>query len=391
MKRLIPLLESVKYLGSKNYKQNDKLSDMLYEAEKNSEKADPKLVSIFNEVKKHDELSIFNNSMEVIGNGASRVYYSSLIYWLITRSSIESVEIAIQDLKKYLSKEKIPFLNISAISGLKIEKSCNLANGIQLIPWDSFPDSYSKEFINSEFRRVEPFHFPSAVLVKECFIKLSHIYVSQDKKNKYWQTNSFAELHDALLCISLVGPVSPYIVINWWHPPEWAPILGVNFSGPSNELMPLHRNWALEGFIIAQKLHKAFIGLSDKDKSAIRISMERLSLAMRRISLVDAAIDLGIALESIFLNDTRAELKFRLRLRASRFLESNFKKRKELYEVFGNLYELRSTAVHSGKLPKEFKKKPIKEILDEGFYVTAKAISKIILDGYPNWTNISLK
>src|SRR6266436_8665068 len=53
--------------------------------------------------------------------------------------------------------------------------------------------------------------------------------------------------------------------------------------------------------------------------SELRVPMQRLNSAMRRKSAVDSAIDLGIALESIFLRDTtddRSELTFKLRVRS---------------------------------------------------------------------------
>ncbi len=91
--------------------------------------------------------------------------------------------------------------------------------------------------------------------------------------------------------------------------------------------------------------------LSEPTKDAVRLPMQRLSLAMRRLTNVDSAIDLGIALESIFLNDLqddRGELTFRLRIRVTRWMEDDVSKRPNLYQLVGDLYTLRSRAAHSG-------------------------------------------
>jgi len=391
MNSLIPFLKALRNITSKDKEDSFKLSIKIHEVENNPEKADPKLVSIFKEVKKIPELSIFDNLMQVIGNSAIRLSYGFLIHWLIEKTFSESAEAAIQDLKKYLSIDKIPFLEVSAISGIKIDNPCVLEKNIQLIPWDSFPDSVQKEYIHKEFAFRTPFHSPGAALVKEKLLK--RIHVSQDETNDYIESDLFSELNDALLCINLVGPISAYSIAKWLHPPKWAIVQGSGYHLPFLEGRASHRDWPLHGCNQAQELHAAFIALSEKSKSSIRLPLERLNMAMRRISNVDAAIDLGIALESIFLNELgedRGELTFRLKLRASRFLGSNLNERKKLFRIFGKLYELRSKAVHSGKLPDNLGKTPIKDILEEGFNLTAKAISKIILYGFPNWQDLSL-
>ena len=67
MESLILLLESVKDLAPKNSEHHMRLSEMLYEAKNDAEKANAKLVSLFKEIKKYPDLSIFDNLMEVMG------------------------------------------------------------------------------------------------------------------------------------------------------------------------------------------------------------------------------------------------------------------------------------------------------------------------------------
>jgi hypothetical protein len=287
--------------------------------------------------------------------------------------------------------DEIPFLEVSAIAGLRLKKPCDFENGIKLIPWDSFPDSSQKKFISKEFF-LRPSHFPGAALIKEKQVRRLHI--SQNDKHNYFDTNLFTDLHDPLLCITLVGPVSPYSIAKWLQPPNWAPIRLPAYNLPFIEGRTFPQKWPSKGCNEAQKLHKAFISLSNKKKSALRLPIERLNVAMRRVSNVDAAIDLGIALESIFLSDLqddRGELTFRLKLRASRFLGGSLTERKKLFKIFGDLYSIRSRAVHTGKLPEKLDKMPVKDLLDKGFRLTANAITQIILEGSPNWHNLSLK
>ena len=392
MESLIPLLESVKDLAPESFEERIKLVDLLYEAEKDNEKSNAKLVSLFKEIKKYPELSIFDNLMEVFGSGAVRVTYSFLISWLIKRTASKSAKVAVQDLKKFLSTDKIPFSKVNAISGLKLDKPCDLGNGIRLIPWESFPNSFQKESIFNQFMNT-PYKLPSAALLEKKLIKRSHMHVPQDETNKYMEHYLFSELDNALLCVSLVGPVSSFSIAKWLQPPEWAPLMGSGFTMPFAEGLSKSNDWPAGGCDQAKKLYKAFLSLKDNERSKLKIPLERLNLAMRKWSLVDAAIDLGIALESIFLTDLGndyGELTFRLKLRASRFLDNDLDSRKKLFKIFGNLYKLRSRAIHSGKLPKKLDNEPVQEILTQGFILTAKAITQIIFNGLPDWNEISL-
>jgi hypothetical protein len=328
--------------------------------------------------------------MQVLGSGALRVTYSSLIGWLIQRASSKSAKVAVENLKKYLSTDEIPISEVIAISGLKLDKPCDLGDEIRLIPWKLFPDSPQKKYIYNHFSNL--FIFPSAALLKEKRIKRSNIHVPSDETDKYIDTNSFFDLHRALLCVSLVGPVSSFSIAQWVEPPEWAPIHSSAYQIPSSEGIPRKQDWPADGCDQIKKLYKAFLDLNDNERSALIIPMVRLNVAMRKSSLVDSAIDLGIALESIFLSELgedHGELTFRLKLRASRFLGNDLDSRKKLFKIFGNLYTLRSIAVHSGKLPDELKKQPVSELLGQGFNLTAEAITQIILHGPPDWNDLS--
>ena len=117
--------------------------------------------------------------------------------------------------------------------------------------------------------------------------------------------------------------------------------------------------------------------------------MERLNSAMRRKTSVDSAIDLGIALESVFLSGQRGGLTFTLRVRVARWLGSTPEERRRLGEVAGDLYGVRSKAVHEGHVPVTVRGRPTAELLEEGYKITATAIAKLIGSGQPDWDAIT--
>jgi len=54
-----------------------------------------------------------------------------------------------------------------------------------------------------------------------------------------------------------------------------------------------------------------------------------------------------------------------------------------------DLYNCRSKAVHTGRVPNEVRKRQTKEILEEGYRYAATAIIRLIKEGKPNWDAIT--
>jgi hypothetical protein len=115
---------------------------------------------------------------------------------------------------------------------------------------------------------------------------------------------------------------------------------------------------------------------------------------LRRASATDSAIELGIALEALLLNDLdrdRGELTFRLRLRGARFLGATPSETREIFKSLRLAYDLRSRAVHSGNTPEELDGVPSSKILETGYGLTVAAVEKIIrLGKSPDWTDVVL-
>ena len=113
---------------------------------------------------------------------------------------------------------------------------------------------------------------------------------------------------------------------------------------------------------------------------------------MQHEKVVDAAIDLGIALEALYLSDLsddRGELTFRLRIRAARFIGTHAAERKRIFELVGKLYGLRSTAVHIGRLKGQ--PSSIRQLLNEGFLLGVQSIRKSIAAGEPDWDAVQFR
>ena len=103
-------------------------------------------------------------------------------------------------------------------------------------------------------------------------------------------------------------------------------------------------------------------------------------------------IDLGIAFESIYLSDDdRSALAFRLRLHAALYLRKNKGDRKLLMKEFQKIYKWRSSAVHTGRLPKKTKNEEVADFLAIAQDLCRDSILKIIENGeFPDWNKLIL-
>ena len=148
----------------------------------------------------------------------------------------------------------------------------------------------------------------------------------------------------------------------------------------------------------AKCLYQNLVKLDSKVREKLQIPIDRWIKSKTNQNTVDKIIDLGIAFEAIYLSDISetTELSFRLRLRASWFLGKDKARREELMKDFSKIYEWRSRAVHTGKLPNKIKRTSFTPEEIEAFITKAQdlcrqSILKILEDGeFPDWNNLIL-
>ncbi len=376
-------------VGESGKKDEFDLAIILHHAEKEPHSVDKRLSQLLDILKADLELKIFDGAMQVLPNAAMRMDYSWLGRWLVRRGLKVGVEQAVADLRRYLDTSEIPYLLTFALSGIEVSEPCDLGRRVRLLPWEQVPESDQKQIIHEKFIMASDFRWPTAAVVRE--ETLTKIYTHDTEVQKYMIPLDDTDLRDAILCIGLTGPTAPFVLASWFTPPPWAPVMGSGFSMPFPEGRPRHEKWPPSYSAEASELFQAFVGLTPPRKDILRLVMQRLNGAMRRLSNVDSAIDLGIALESLFLDDMddeRGELTFRLRIRASRFMAKNRVDRERIYKLVGYLYSARSSATHSGRVSPTIQGRPTNEILEEGYRLTADTVKRFIITGKPDWTTI---
>lgn len=114
------------------------------------------------------------------------------------------------------------------------------------------------------------------------------------------------------------------------------------------------------------------------------MATERLRRSRAHRTVEDRAIDLGIAIEVIFLHDIKGggELKYRTALRAASFLGQQQGSKSAVFKTIASAYDARSAAVHNSRIAKQ----TLIDALPLADQLCVSAIIQIIKDGqFPDW------
>ena len=131
-------------------------------------------------------------------------------------------------------------------------------------------------------------------------------------------------------------------------------------------------------------------------REKLRIPIDRWRQSKALGSNIDKIIDLGIAFEALYVPDGGGDLTYKFSIRAARHLGKNKKDRNKLLTKFKQIYNCRSSAVHSGQVDQtvKFGKKRISvsDFIEKAQDLCRKSIKKILEDGeFPDWDNLILR
>jgi hypothetical protein len=401
---LVEILEEILAKDNANLRADD-AGFMPYSLPREFVKGTP-LLRVLTEI---PELEIFNEKVMNLGTSKCTVHLEDLASWLIGRAFTNGAKLAVEDLQKYIDINLMPIVFVLAVSGIKIHEMERLSDEIELVPFSDLSNHLTLSSLKTPQLKNEKF-FPGF----SASPPLIAIITRSELKPKYYDRYEMEKpskdlssmdeiarcerlLYEACECLTLVGPSTPVPVAIWSKAEEWVPcanMLGEAWSNLIHDVIS-NKEYQFEHSDIerAREIYKSFFELSEETRDRLRVPIVRLNQALRRISLADAAIDLGIALEALLVHDRGPldPIAFPMRLRGAWLLGDNLAKRKVLLEMLRNLYVLRSQAVHTGKVDAVIKGTATVDLLGKGFELCVEAIEKIIRDGgFPEWDSIIL-
>lgn len=135
-------------------------------------------------------------------------------------------------------------------------------------------------------------------------------------------------------------------------------------------------------------LSTAFAQMPAGDRDALRLTLDRLSGAVRRNNAVDRVIVVGIALEAMLLHQLcsptdRGELRFRASVRGALLVGGDAALRQSNFKALRTAYDARSGAVHSGRIDWTSDRAQENERAIELLCSIARLLRK--RGGFPDW------
>ena len=349
------------------------------------------------------DLEVLNNSMLNTGDGAGTgVTQETLAKWLLCAAMENGPAEAVNRLQKFLGLDATPAYRILALSGFKVNKSVKISDSVHLMPFQDIRDSDAKELFESivQMQGFQPPQLPDVALI--------HLVKISPKVFKGMQIppriSGISEvLHEICDCLTLVGSCAPQPVAEWTWFEDWVPcasysLLGRIFPSPAFEPARKSPPYTFSDHDCSEvaDLVSKYLTLNPETKRLLRIALQRLNQSRQRGSLVDRAIDLGIALEVILLNDRTVDdsISFPFRLRGAWLLGKDAAERRDCLKLLKDVYSCRSKAVHTGKFNGKSARGlslPVNDILTRGDELGVSMIRRILqLQEFPDWDDLVL-
>ena len=324
---------------------------------------------------------------------------------LLKVAVVRGVQFAANAFHDCLEQRGASFQVMGLLNGVRVEKELEVSPGIRLFPL-SRSTSELPSFLAQSHSFLRDTHLLGRTLIlidmsiSPTFANPGSL-ISIDDYDSLFQPEivcssypdfSIEEFCDAL-SLALAMPVR--LSAQWRHiePDKIYNFSGV-FGGATYRTHLLHEHStavASESDVAnALSLYEARRNLEPGVARKLKVPIDRWIKSNSNADIVDTFIDLGIALESLYLEDIRddGEFRFRLSLRGAWYLEEEVDKRQTLVAEFRKLYDLRSKAVHLGEVgpggTRNFAKR--------GQDLCLQSITKVLRDGsFPrDWNRLVL-
>lgn len=139
-------------------------------------------------------------------------------------------------------------------------------------------------------------------------------------------------------------------------------------------------------------IYKGLTELQTGTWQKLRISIDRWAKSMAEEDTIDQIIDLGIALECLYVPNGRSEVRYRLAHHAAWHLGKDKEHRQQLSKELRQIYDARSVAVHTGVLGEKTRKSMPNgesEFVRRAQELCWLGLSKVIDAGeFPDWKNL---
>lgn len=339
-------------------------------------------------------LEVFDHANQCALGHCAPVNSRFLVQWLISRGQQVGSKQAVNDVALYLGSETIEVTAILAIDGVTVERNIELGE-YELVAWNNVAMTDTKWQVAA--RGMFDGTTPTAAVIQRLEIRRVHVrpWDSPDPNIP----RSIEPALDVLRCVTAVAGAGFRVLHYWLEPEEWAP-WAVNRStfgvDSTTHLWPTELSAAVVPQLRESVSHLQ--SLDESNRQRLRVPLDRLNRSyLAGMRSVDKAIELGIALESLYAPAKLSEgIAFAVRTRAARFLGGSLEERRRTVTTLRDVYDLRSRAVHAGRFdaegaPKKWRDDAlVRKVLEEGQRLVGRSLVKVIQEGEPNWEEFDL-
>jgi Apea-like HEPN len=354
------------------------------------------------DLKRDPQMARFDSAFVTVptGHGASSSLESVARLLLARAIASGDVSGTVETFRFYVEKNSAPMIAVMAVRGAKTTGEVRLGPHIRLLPLTSVPPSWLRQQALGHTHALP--NFPalssspaSSALVTDLDFGPIFYWPSEggvpSAAAHQRVTSALHHLDEARMLLSLLE-ISTSFRLFWVHPKD-----------------PLMRAGASAGWLSgrerfdgkdvevdvedAEALAALYFGIDDaRPRETLHIPLDRLDRAVRGDDLADRSIDLGIALEALLLHEPgkqyQGELKFRLALHGAWLGGDDPQDRAEIQKTLKDVYDLRSRAVHTGRVEPNQKNY---EMIERGTLLCKRLILKMIqADGRVEWSTLLL-
>ena len=343
------------------------------------------------------------SAMIVTGGWADGFKIDDLVNHLVTIAFCRGAQQAARTFYECAYNTSVNMQSITLLDGIRIERNIEISDGIRLAPIPDSSTDFPPYIIAPPHGQYSDYFGRTLIIVDE---RVSPIFahpseMSTDNLPSPFIRSSrdtvFRNFVVAEFCEAL--SLSANHIVNctaWWTHVDPDEAFAVTTTGRAAAWSSLfhEKNKAIEVDVEdirkAMSLYSTRRELRPEVARKLRVPIDRWMRSKADRNPVDGFINVGTALESIYLNDAgyTGELRFRMALRAAWYLGDGMDERSTLLNDFKNIYDRRSKAVHTGNL-REKERAP--EFMATAQDLCRKSIVEIIEDGdFPDWDRLVL-
>lgn len=343
------------------------------------------------------------SAMIVTGGWVDGFKIDDLVRHLVTIAFCRGAQHAARSFYECAYNTSVDMQFMTLLDGITIERDIEISEGIRLVPIPDSSIDFPPYITAPPHGRYSDYFGRTLIIVDE---RVSPIFAHPSEMStdnfpspfiRSSRNTAFRDFVVAKFCEAL--SLSTDHIVNytaWWTHVDPDEAFAVTTTGRAAAWSSLfhEKNKAIEvnaeDIQKAMSLYSARRDLRPEVARKLRVPIDRWLRSKADADPVDVFINLGTALESLYLNDAgyTGELRFRMALRAAWHLGDGSEERSTLLKKFKNIYDRRSKAVHTGSL-KQRERAP--EFMATAQKLCRQSIVKVVEDGdFPNWDQMVL-